>query len=181
MTERFRSTKLSLLKNITWHLPPKNKKKKLHYIIIKINKHKLSLIQDGTLSKSRLYAPEKTRISVYFSSFYSFILCGSLKLQFTFTSTLTEPLFYRRHILRITTFSFHTDYGNSLLRNLNLLKLHDILESDNTIFCLNVFYKWAARISVQSIRSSCNNSLTYIPTMSTTHYGNMLLRGDGVF
>ena len=62
--------------------------------------------------------------------FYSFILSGSLSWQFSSKTNLYRVFILQKKCLRIITFSFYKDHSNSLLKDLKLLKLHDILESE---------------------------------------------------
>ena len=167
-------------------------KKELDEITIKINKSKLSPVPNvnylgvvldeflswdahvnqlcknlaqtnGILSKLRHYVPQKTCISVYFSLFYSFILYGSLAWQFTSKTNLNRVFILQKKCLRIITFSFYKDRSNPLFKDLKLLKLHDVLESE----IIKFFYKFS------------RNELIYIPRMSTSQFGNHSLHGDG--
>ena len=94
----------------------------------------------------------------------------------------------QKKCLPIITFSFYKDHSNPLFKDLKLLKLCDVLESE----IIKFFYKFSRNElpkSVSSIfnlvyevltRNTRNNLLIYIPRMSTSRYGNHSLCGDGV-
>ena len=137
---------------------------------------------NGILSKLRHYVPQKTCISVYFSLFYSFILYGSLAWQFTSKTNLNRVCILQKKYLRIITFSFYKDHSNPLFKDLKLLKLPDVLESEIIKFCCR-FSRNELPKSVCSIfnlvhevytLNTCNNLLIYIPRLSTSRYGNCL-------
>ena len=140
---------------------------------------------NGILSKLRHYVPQKTCISVYFSSFYSFILYGSLAWQFTSKTNLNRIFILQKKC--IITFSFYKDHSNPLFKDLKLLKLRDVLESE----IIKFFYKYSRNELPKSVcsifnlvhevhtRNTRNNLLIYIPRMSTSRYGNHSLRSDG--
>ena len=119
--------------------------------------------------------------------FYSFILYGLLAWKFTSKSNLNRIFILQKKCLRLITFSSHTDHSNPLFRDLKLLKLHDILESE----IIKFFFKFSRNELPESVcslfnlvdeihtRSTRNNSLIYIPKMSTKQYGSNSLRGEG--
>ena len=93
----------------------------------------------------------------------------------------------QKKCLRIITFSFYKNHSNPLFKDLQLLKLRDVLESEIIKF-LYTFSRNELPKSVYSIfnlvqevhtRNTRNNLLIYIPRMSTSRYGNHSLRGDG--
>ena len=92
----------------------------------------------------------------------------------------------QKKCLRIITFSFYKDHSNPLFKNLKLLKLRDVLESE----IIKFFYKYSRNELPKSVcsnilvhevhtRNTRNNLLIYIPRMSTSRYGNHSLRSDG--
>ena len=129
----------------------------------------------------------KTCISVYFSLFYSFILYDSLAWQFTSKTNLNRVFILQKKCLRIITFSFQKDHSNSLLKDLKLFKLHDVLEAE----IIKFFYKFSRNELPKSLCSifdlvhkvhtynTRNNLLIYISRMFTSQCGNHSLRGDG--
>ena len=84
-------------------------------------------------------------------------------------------------------FLFKKDHSNPLFTNLKLLKLCDVLKSE----IINLFYKLSGNKLPKSVcnifnlahkvhpRNTSNNLLIYIPTISTSRYGNHSLHGDG--
>ena len=102
---------------------------------------------------------------------------------------LTESSFCKKKkkCLRIITFSFYKDLSNPLFKNLKLLKLRDVLESETIKF----FYKLSRNELLKSVfsifnlvhevhtRNTRNNLLIYIPRMYTSRCGNHSLRSDG--
>ena len=217
LTEWLKSNKLSFNPGKSELVIFRSKtKKELDEITIKINKSKLSPVPNvnylgvvldeflswdahvnqlcknlaqtnGILSKLRHYVPQKTCISVYFSLFYSFILYGSLAWQFTSKTNLNRVFILQKKCLRIITFSFYKDHSNPLFKDLKLLKLRDVLESE----IIKFFYKYSRNELPKSVcsifnlvhevhtRNTRNNLLIYISRMSTSRYGNHSLRGDG--
>ena len=119
--------------------------------------------------------------------FYSFILYGSLAWQFTSKTNLNRVFILQKKCLRIITFSFYKDRSNPLFKDLKLLKLHDVLESE----IIKFFYKFSRNELPKSVcskfnlvhkvhtRNTRNNLLIYSPRMSISRYGNHSLRGDG--
>ena len=178
-------------------------RKELDEITIKINKFKLSPVPNvnylavvldeflswdahvnklckklaqtnGIFSELRHYVPQKTCISVYFSLFYTFILYGSLAWQFTSKTNLNRVFILQKKCLRIITFSFYKDHSNPLFKDVKLLKLRDVLESE----IIKFFYKFSRNELPKSLcsifnlvqevhtRNRRNNLLIYIPRMS---------------
>ena len=169
LTESLRSNKLALNSGkfelvIFWS----KTKKELDQITIKINKSKLCPVPNvnylvvvldeflswdvhvnklckklaqtnGILSKLHHCIPQKTYISVYFSLFYSFILYGSLAWQFTSKTNLNRAFILQKKCLHKITFSFYKDHRSLLFKDLKLLKLCDVLESEIVKF----FYKFS--------------------------------------
>ena len=88
--------------------------------------------------------------------------------------------------LRIIVFSFYTDHGNPLLRDLKLFKLSDIFNERP----LKLIYNFSRKEFPKSACSlfkighevyTCdarNNSLIFIPRNYTSQYGNHYLHGD---
>ena len=62
------------------------------------------------------------------------ILHGSLAWQFTSKANVNRVFILEIKCLRIITFSFHKDHSNPLFKNVKLLKLHNVLESEITKF-----------------------------------------------
>ena len=85
------------------------------------------------------YVPQKTCISVHFSLFYSYILHGSLAWQFTSITNLNGVFILQKKCLRIITFSFYKDHSNLLFKDLMLLKLCNVLQSE----IIKFFYKFS--------------------------------------
>ena len=93
----------------------------------------------------------------------------------------------QKKCLRIITFSFYKNHSNPLFKDLQLLKLRDVLESE----IIKFLYKFSRNELPKSVcsifnlvqevhtRNTRNNLLIYIPRMSTSRYGNHSLRGDG--
>ena len=139
----------------------------------------------------KIYFPDCQRHFAYplasRSVFYSFILCGSLAWQFTSKTNLNRVFILQKKCLRIITFSFYKDRSNPLFKDLKLLKLRDVLESE----IIKFFYKFSRNELPKSVcsifnlvhevhtRNTRNNLLIYISRMSTSRYGNHSLRGDG--
>ena len=140
--------------------------------------------------------------SLYHSLSFDVIHCHSLSLdvplvylfindslaqQFTSKSSLNRVFILQKKCLRIITFSFYKDHSNPLFKNLKLLKLRDVLESE----IIKFFYKFSRNELPKSVcsifnlvhevhtRNTRNNLLIYIPRMSTSRYGNHSLRSDG--
>ena len=117
--------------------------------------------------------------------FYSVILYGSLAWQFTSKTNLNRVFILQKKCLRIATFSFYKDHSNPLFKDLKLLKLHDVLESE----IIKFFYKFPRNELPKSVcsqfnilREACNtrnNLLIYIPRIPASQYGNLSLHGDG--
>ena len=140
------------------------------------------------LSKLRHYVPQKTCISAYFSLLYSFILYGSLAWQFTSKTNLNRVFILQKKCSRIVTFPFYKGQSNPLFKDLKLLKVRDVLESE----IIKFFYKLSTNELPKSECSkfnlvheihtgnTCNNLLIYIPRITTSRYGNHSLRSDGV-
>ena len=92
----------------------------------------------------------------------------------------------QKKCLPIITFSFYTDHGNALLRDLKLFKLSNIFNERP----LKLFYKFSRKELPKSVCSQFkvghevhtpdarNNSLIYIPRICTSQYGNHYLHGD---
>ena len=193
LTEWLRSKKLSLNSGKSELVIFRSKtKKELDEITIKINKSKLSPVPNVNylgvvldeflfwhahannlckklaqtnciLFKLRHYVPQKTCNSISLSLFYSYVLYGVSTCQFTSKTNLNGVFNLQKKCLRITTFSFYKDHSNPLFKDVKLLKLHDVLESE----IIKFFYKFS------------RNELIYIPRMSTSQFGNHSLHGDG--
>ena len=84
-------------------------------------------------------------------------------------------------------FCFYKDHSNPLLKDLKLLKLRDVLESE----IIKTFYKFSRNEVAKSVcsifnlvhevhtRNKHNNLLIYNPRTSTSRYGSHSLRCDG--
>ena len=93
----------------------------------------------------------------------------------------------QKKCLRIITFSFYKDHSNPLFKDLKLLKLCDVLESE----IIKFFFKFSRNELPKSVcsifnlvhevhtRNTRNSLLIHIPRMSTSRNGNHSLRGDG--
>ena len=111
------------------------------------------LVQNNCIfSKIHHYAPQKTWISVYRSLLYSFILYGSLAWQFTSKTNVNRISTLQNKFLSITTFYIYTNQSNSLLKNLKLLKVPDILELE----VIKFFYLFSRFDLPKSVCSQCN-------------------------
>ena len=169
------------MENLSLSFFAQKQKKELDEITINLSKSKLSLVPNvnylgvvldqfffwdahvnnlckklapanGVLSKLRHYNPQKTCISVYFSLFYLFILCGSLTWQFTSKTNLNRIFILQKKCLRIITFCFYKDHSNLLFKDLKFVKLHDVLESETIKF----FYEFSRNELPKSVCSQFN-------------------------
>ena len=93
----------------------------------------------------------------------------------------------QKKCLRIIKFSFYKDHSTPFFKDLKLLKLRDVLESE----IIKFLYKFSRNELPKSVCNifnlvhevhTCNTRndlLIYIPRLSTSRYGNRSLRGDG--
>ena len=84
---------------------------------------------NGIISKLRHNAPIKTRLQVYYAIFYSHLTYGSSIWGLTYEKNLDTIRILQKKCIRLITFSDFRSPTNQLFYDLNMLKVDDIITS----------------------------------------------------
>ena len=147
--------------------------------------HKLSRA-NGILSKLRHHAPINICLQVYYAIFYSHLIYGCNIWGLTTEENLNKIEVLQKKCVRIMTFSDFNSHTNSLFIDLKLLKVRDIIKSQQLklVFEFNnnllphdlmKLFKLDRDIHNYETSSSFKN-LLHIPVIHTTNYGNKSIK-----
>jgi len=99
--------------NLSW-------KPHINYILSKVKRN------CGILCKIRYFVDLRTRVQLYYSLIYPFLIYGILAWGSTYPTTL-DPLFkLQKKVMRVITFSNFDERSSPLFKRLNVIKLNDI-------------------------------------------------------
>ena len=141
---------------------------------------------NGILSKLRHNAPIETCLQVYYSIFYSHLSYSCNIWGLTSEENIKKIEVLPRKCLRIMTFSDFNSHTNPLFYNLRLLKVRDIIKSQQLKlvfeFCNNLLpielentFKFVSNVHNYNTISASNN-LLYIPRIFTSTYGRKSIK-----
>ena len=142
----------------------------------------------GILLKVRYYVTPKILLQLYYSLIYPFLTYGVLLWGNTYTSTLNPLILLQKRVVRIICFAKFDDHSSPLFKNLNLLKLENLIYTTNSLFmydyyrnvlpdAFNDFFVQIKRKHNYDTRLASKNTY-YIPTVRT-NYGKFSLRFQG--
>ena len=142
----------------------------------------------GILSRVRNYVPIESRISIYYSIFFSYLTYGCLVWQFTTQSNISKLVLLQKRCIRVMTFSPFLEHTSNLFKELKLLTVEDIFKENILVF----FYKIDKGSPPLSIIEMFDNlSFTHkyetrsvkfsfrLPKVNTYKYGLSSLRSKG--
>ena len=146
---------------------------------------KLSRV-NGILSKLRHNAPIKTCLQVYYAIFYSHLIYGCNIWGLTTDTNINTIEVLQKKCIRIMTFSDFNSHTNPLFIDLKLLKIRDIIKSQQ----LKVAYEFYKNLLPTDLNNlfefdsdihnypthSASNYLLHIPRIYTTTYGNKSIK-----
>ena len=107
--------------NLSW-------KPQVNYIAKKIKR------SIGILSKLRYYVNCNVLVNLYYSLIYPFLIYGILAWGNTYTTTLNPLYILQKKATRIITFSKFDDHSSPLFKQLNIIKLNDLVTLHISIF-----------------------------------------------
>ena len=141
---------------------------------------------NGILSKLRHNAPIETCLQVYYAIFYSHLIYGCNIWGLTTDENLKMIEVLQKKCLRIMTFSDYNSHTNPLFINLKLLKVRDIIKSQQ-LKLVYEFYKNLLPTDLQGLfefdsdvhlyqTNSASKHLLHIPRIFTATYGNKSIK-----
>ena len=142
---------------------------------------------NGILSKLRHFVPKKACVSVYFSLFYSQVLCGCLVWSYS-TQRNKDPIIkLQKWCIRITTYSEITEHTGPLFSQLKLSKVKDVFSLTKLLFMSdfineNVPEELKTIFVINRSKHSYetrSSMLFYIPKAKTSRFGLNTLRYNG--
>ena len=143
---------------------------------------------NGILSKLRHNAPIETCLLVYYAIFYSHLIYGCNIWGLTSDENLKKIEILQKKCLRILTFSDFNSHTNQLFIDLGLLKVRDIIESqqlklvyefyDNLLPTdLQTLFTFSSDIHTTNfVLNSARKNFVHIPSINTVTYGNKSIK-----
>ena len=140
---------------------------------------------NGILSKLRHNAPRDVCLQVYYALFYSHLIYGCNLWGFTSEENIKKIEVLQRKCLRIITFSDFQCHSNPLFIQLGLIKVRDIIRSQQLKLAfdyfsgtlpidINVLFTSNSTIHEHDNRHS--QYLLHLPEIQTTTYGNKSIK-----
>jgi hypothetical protein len=143
---------------------------------------------NGILSKLRHNASIDTCLQVYYAIFYSHLIYGCNIWGFTTEENINKIEVLQKKCLRIMTFSDFNSHSNPLFIDLKLLKVRDIIKSQQ-LKLVYEFYNNVLPTDLQNLFSSSSDihstnlklksvykKLLFIPRIKTVTYGNKSIK-----
>ena len=141
---------------------------------------------NGILSKLRYNVPIQTCLQVYYAIFYSHLIYGCNIWGLTTEQNLNMIEILQKKSVRIMTFSDFNSHTNNLFIDLKLLKVRDIIKSQQ-LKLVYEFYNNLLPTDLQSLfdydnevhnypTTSASKHLLHIPRIYTTTYGNKSIK-----
>ncbi len=141
---------------------------------------------NGILSKLRYNAPIETCIQVYYAIFYSHLIYGCNIWGLSSDENLKTIELLQKKCLRIITFSDFNTHTNPLFIDLKLLKVRDIIKSQQ----LKLGYEFYENLLPNDLQSlfiydsdvhnyqtnSASKHLLHVPRIHTVTYGNKSIK-----
>ena len=140
---------------------------------------------NGILSKLRHNAPIGVCLQVYFAIFYAHLIYGCDIWGLTTEENIKKIEVLQKKCLRILTFSDFNSHTNPLFIELNLLKVRDIIKSQQLKLSYE-FYNKMLPVDTQKLfildrdihehQTRHSKYLLHIPEIQTVTYGNKSLK-----
>ena len=141
---------------------------------------------NGILSKLRHNAPINVCLQVYYAIFYSHLIYGCTLWGLTTDEDLHKIEVLQKKCLRIMTFSDFNSHTNPLFLDLKLLKVRDIIKSQQLRIAYD-FYTNSLPSDLQKLfqldsdvhnyeTNSSVKHLIHIPQINTVTYGNKSIK-----
>ena len=143
---------------------------------------------NGILSKLRHNAPIETCLQVYYAIFYSHLIYGCNVWGLTTEENLKKIEILQKKCVRIMTFSDFNSHTNQLFIDLKLLKVRQIIESqqlklvydfydDNLPTDLKSLFTLSSNIHTTNLElNSARKNFIHIPSIKTVTYGNKSIK-----
>ena len=137
---------------------------------------------NGILSKLRYNSPLEVCLQVYYSIFYSHLIYGCNVWGLTTEENIHKIEMLQKKCIRIMTFSDFTAHTNDIFKELNIIKVKDVIKMHqlrvsfdflNNLLpsdLMSLFQRSSDVHPNLDLNSSVNN-LLYIPQVITTTYG----------
>ena len=90
----------------------------------------------GLIAVSRLYVPRELLMQIYFGQFYSHVDYGC-QLWGQNENAIEQTVTIQKKAIRLLSLAHYQEKSSPLFKNLNLLKLSDIVKQSNIIFTHN--------------------------------------------
>ena len=130
----------------------------------------------GILSKVQYYVILEILLQLYYSLIYPFLTYDVLLWSNTYTSTLNALILLQKRVVWIISFAKFDDHSSPLFKNLDLLKLENLIYIANSLFMYDYhrnalpdvftdFFVQVKRKHNYNTRLASKNSY-YIPTVS---------------
>ena len=136
---------------------------------------------NGILAKLRHFAPIETLIAVYYSTFYSYLLYGCPVWSLTSLINLNCISILQKKCLRIINFSYFNSHTNNLFINNKILKLNDIIKTQQMKLVFDFKNNMLPNELSQLLTLNCDinkfntrnvfNKGMYIPRVNTKSFG----------
>ena len=140
---------------------------------------------NGILSKLRHNAPRGVCLQVYYAVFYSHLIYGCNLWGFTSEENIKKIEVLQRKCLRILTFSDFQSHSNPLFIQLGLIKVRDIIKSQQLKLVFDFFTNmlptdinglFVSDGAVHDHNNRHSQYLLHIPEIHTTNYGNKSIK-----
>ena len=146
---------------------------------------------NGIISKLRHFTPIKTCLQVYYAIFYSYLVYGSSIWGLTYQKHLDIIYKLQKKCIRLITFSDFYSPTNQLFCDLNLLKVDDIIKSQQ----LKVIFEFKINRLPSELQklfkftnqnhnyetTSASKEFLFIPQINTVSYGNKSIKYRGPY
>ena len=88
---------------------------------------------NNLIAISRHYLAKKLLIQVYYTQFYSHLTCGN-QLWGQNENSIEQTINLQKKAIRLISFAKHQEHSSPLFKELNLLKLTDMIKLNNILF-----------------------------------------------
>lgn len=142
----------------------------------------------GVLCKIRHFVTTQVIIQLYYSLIYPHLTYGLPVWGNTYASTLNPLVILQKRVVRIITFSKYDEHSSPLFKQLDILKITDLLSLHNALlmydfhYCMlpppfDNFFKPVKNVHNYNTRLASRN--TYYLYQPRTNYGKFSLRSQG--
>ena len=139
----------------------------------------------GVLSKIRYYVNRNILHQLYYSIIYPFLTYGLLIWGNTYSTTLKPLITLQKRAIRTITFSKPDEHSEPLFKELEILKLTDLVTLHNALFMYHYYYNllpssfenfFQTVASVHSYNTRLASKSTYYINTIKTNYGKFNIR-----